>query len=179
MTLKLPLSTENPWALTAGEIASMLAYSELGTVKESAAKLHVSVKTVETHLFRARARMGGVGLVPACIWLDRWLREEEIPTENLQNIKRETRAEQVMALVKKHRVLTRSQLSKDLGISERVASWHLSQLGRRGLLVRVPARVGHIFAWGWTAKEDYTPPAKPETPRPSRCINSVFALGAA
>lgn len=165
---------DNPWSLTKGEIAAMMAYSDAGTVKGAAAKLRVSVKTVESHLFRARNRMGGLQLVPACIWMDRWVREEQIEFKHTPLVARDTREQEVMSLVRKHGVLTRSMLAQELEISTRVAGWHLAQLGRKGLIVKVNTRRGRLFTWGWKEKTQELPVQKPTS---KRVINSVFALG--
>ncbi|MEY8688374.1 MAG: hypothetical protein AB9M53_00660 [Leptothrix sp. (in: b-proteobacteria)] len=68
------MSRTNPWGVTDGEARALDAVIEHGCQKAAARELHLSLRTIEAHLSRARNRMGLDGRIKPLIEWDRFRR---------------------------------------------------------------------------------------------------------
>jgi DNA-binding CsgD family transcriptional regulator len=71
---------KNRWNLSPMEFAVLERYAYGLQGKQVADSFALSVKTTNTHLMRAREKMGHVSTVRACVMLDRFMREGMPPS---------------------------------------------------------------------------------------------------
>lgn len=66
-----------PWGLTSGQIESLSAVIEHGSVQTAAEKINLSPQTVKEQCWRAKKRMGLDTLIQAALEYDRFVRGQQ------------------------------------------------------------------------------------------------------
>lgn len=71
----------NPWGLSGAEVACLRALASGLSQAEAAKDLIMSHKTVQTHVHRAKEKVGASTTVQAVVFFDRWMRDQKEDVE--------------------------------------------------------------------------------------------------